>query len=458
METVYDIAVIGSGPGGHACALKAAEFGLKVCCIDKESAFGGTCLHVGCIPSKTLLHATEVYESFCKVPWIEKNDKGIVLTTLMDKKREVIQGLTQGLEGLITSHKIEKITGRASFIDNNTLDVVLPSGKHQKVHAQHIVIATGSFPLSLPFLPFDEKKVVSSTQALSLTNIPQSFLVIGGGVIGVELASVYSRMGSKVTIVELLPALCSGIDNSLQKGLHRTLIKQGIEIKTSTKVVAAQESKKGVELTIEGDDGKKENLSADVVLVSIGRKPQSDALGLEKIGIAVNKKGFIEVDGCFQTTFPNIFAVGDVIEGAMLAHRASEEGVRVAEFLRGTITPLQYIAVPSVIYTHPEVASVGFTEEELIAKNIPISIGTAYLKANGRARASFQDEGFIKVIADAATKRLLGVHIFTPNASEMIACAALALSQKLSLKDITSLPFAHPTISEAFKEACLQVK
>lgn len=427
---IYDVVVIGSGPGGYVAAIRAAQLGLKTACIEKGKTLGGTCLNVGCIPSKVLLHDTEVSHDFAK---------------MMGRKTEVVSGFTSGIEFLFKKNKIDRISGHGKLKGPNTIDV---DGKI--IEAKNIVLATGSAPISLPFLPFDEKKILSSTGALALPSVPKKMLVVGAGIIGVELGSVYKRLGSEVVFIEFLDRICPAFDSALSKGLQKALTSQGMVFHLSHKVVKAQ----GTTLTVQGPTGESQ-FTGDVVLVAVGRRPFSDNLGLETVGIQKDAKGFVSIDASFRTSQPNIFAIGDLVEGPMLAHKASEEGVVVAELIAGHHPTINYMTIPNVAYTHPEVASVGLTEEEVKARSLSYKVSQFPFKANSRARCIGDDEGFVKMIAEQKSRRILGVHILGPNASELIAEATLAMQLKATADQLADTCHAHPTLSEALKEAAL---
>ncbi|MCI5053107.1 MAG: dihydrolipoyl dehydrogenase [Simkaniaceae bacterium] len=445
----YDLVVIGSGPGGYVAAIRAAQLGLKTACVEKESSLGGTCLNVGCIPSKSLLHSTELLSTITHTAeenGIEVATPKVNFAKMMERKNGVVSGFNQGISGLFKKNKIEHLTGHAKFVDPHTLDV---GGK--KVTAQNFIIATGSQPSPLPFLPFDEKKVLSSTGALALERIPKSMIVIGAGVIGVELGSVYNRLGTKVQVVEFLDRVCPPLDSAVSKAFEKVLKKQGMEFHLSTKVESAKVDQNVILSTSNG------TLEAEVVLVSIGRRPYTENLGLETLGIETEKPGFIPINGAFQTKHPHIFAIGDVAGPPMLAHKASEEGIAAVELIAGLRPHIEYLAIPNVVYTHPEVAAVGFTTEELKAKNIPIKAGQFAFKANSRARCISDDEGFVKLLCHATHGTLLGAHIIGPHAGELIQECALAIEKKLTAHDIAYTSHAHPTLTEAIKEAALAV-
>lgn len=448
----YDVAVIGSGPGGYVAAVRAAQLGLKTACIEKEATVGGTCLNVGCIPSKALLQTTEMYEYLSK----EAADFGIIAKNLsfdfakiMTRKEAVVQGLVSGVAALLKRRKIEHIRGAARLISPHEIQI-----DKTTIKAKNIIIATGSEPIPLPFLPFDENKVLSSTGALSLSKPPSSLLLIGAGVIGVEIASVYRRLGTQVTVIELLDRICYPMDSSISRSFMQILKKQGLQFYLSSKVIHGDVHKNGVTLTAEVE-GKKSNMDADAVLVAIGRRPYTQGLGLKEIGIEVNSKGYIPVDANFHTLIPHIYAIGDVIEGPMLAHKASEEGIAAAEVIAGLRPTVNYLAIPSVVYTHPEVASVGMSEDEAKAAHLEVKIGTSHFKGNPRARCAGYTEGLVKIVAEVNSRRLIGMHIIGPHASEMISEGVLALVNNMTVEELAYASHAHPTLSEAIKEAAL---
>lgn len=422
--------VIGSGPGGYVAAIRAAQLGLKTACIEKNETLGGTCLNVGCIPSKVLLHDSEHSSDFAK---------------MMQRKGEVVLGFTQGVEFLFKKNKIDRIQGKGTLKTPNTLSV-----NGQNIEAKNIILATGSEAVPLPFLPFDEKKILSSTGALALKEVPKKMLIVGAGIIGVELGSVYQRLGSKVIFVEFLDRICAGFDSALSKALLKSLTQQGMTFHLSHKVIKAE----GTTLTVQGQSNEME-LQADIVLVAVGRRPFSEGLGLDALGIQKDSKGFVQIDGAFRTSQPNIFAIGDLVDGPMLAHKASEEGVAVAEFIAGHASTIDYAYIPNVAYTHPEVAAVGLTEEEVKARGLTYKVSQFPFKANSRARCIDDTEGFVKIIAEEKSRRIIGVHMIGPNASELIAEAAIAMKLKATADALADTCFAHPTLSEALKEASL---
>lgn len=450
MGESYDIAIIGAGPGGYVAAIHAAQAGFKVVCIDKRETPGGTCLNVGCIPSKSFLSSTEFLielQQEAKHHGIEIKDLAVNFDKMKSRKEKIVSGLVEGINTLFRNHKVKFIKGVASFIDPHRLKV-----NDDEIEADYIILATGSEAIPLPGMPFDERQIVSSTGALSLRTIPKSMIVIGGGVIGVELASVFSRLGTHVIVVEMLDQICPGIDPSLSRLLLRSLQKQGIEFMLSTQVITSIVQPEEIILTVQQGEHLK-NLSTDIVLVAVGRRPYSDQLNLEKIGLQVNKKGFIPIDHAFRTSIPHIFAIGDLIEGAMLAHKASAEGVAVVDLIKGERTELDYLIIPNVIYTNPELATVGLTEKEATELGLEVLTGISYFKANPRARCTDETDGLVKVVGDKKTGRLLGMHIMGPHASELISVGMVALQAKATLRDIAKAPTAHPTLSETIKEA-----
>lgn len=448
----FDLIVVGSGPGGYVAAIRAAQLGLKVACIEKSSSLGGACLNVGCIPSKTLLHATELFWKVLhegKELGIQAEKLCVDFPTLMKRKESVIRSFNEGIVGLLKKNRVTTIQGEATLKTPTTVQV-----GPQTLSARFIILATGSEPTPLPFLPFDEKRVLSSTGALALERIPKRLVVIGAGVIGVELGSVYHRLGAEVIFVEFMDRICPIFDASLSKGLLDALSKQGMQFHLSSKVVSGEKLDAEVKLQVEKQDKSPLTLSADALLVSIGRRPYTENLGLESVGIQT-QKGFIPIDGQFRTSQPTIFAIGDLVDGPMLAHKASEEGVAVAEIIAGERPTIEYLAIPSVVYTYPEVASVGMSEAEAKKLGLEINIGQFPFKANSRARCSHEAEGFVKIIGEVSTSRLLGVHILGSHASELIASAVLAMQKRLTVHDLAHAPEAHPTLSEALKEAAL---
>lgn len=457
MTEHFDIAVVGAGPGGYVAAIRAAQLGFKTVCIDKRATLGGTCLNVGCIPSKALLQSTEWLfrlKRDGKEMGIDCSQAAANFPQMMARQQKIVEGLVEGIASLFKGHQITALHGTAEFLDPHRLGIVQEDGSRQEIEASSIILATGSEPIPLSGLPFDERQILTSTGALNLRSVPKRLLVVGGGVIGVELASVYSRLGSKVTVIEMLDHLCPALDKTLSSTLLHALKKQGIEFSLSSQVVTAVIQPEVVILTVNQGD-KLEYQSGEAVLVAVGRRPYTAGLQLEKGGVQKDKRGFVIVDANFRTSQPHIFAIGDAIEGMMLAHRASAEGVAVVEWLKGGAPQVDYLAIPNVVYTDPEVASVGLTEEEALQAGRELMIGKSYFRGNARARCSGETEGLVKIIGDKRSGRLLGLHIIGPHASELIAEGMSAIQMKASVKDLADAPNAHPTLSEAIKEAAL---
>jgi len=444
----FDAVVIGSGPGGYVAAIKLAQLGKKTACIEKD-ALGGTCLNVGCIPSKSLLQSSELYHKLThsvEGHGITAKSVSLDYKKMQERKEGVVKTFNGGIAGLFKKNKVTHIQGTASFKDPHTLVV---DGK--EITAENIIIATGSTPVSLPFLPIDEKGIVSSTGALSFPEIPKNLIVIGAGIIGVELGSVYARIGSNVTVIEYLDKITPTLDGSLSKTLLQSLTKQGLHFELSSKVVGCTKKDGSFEIQVEG--GK--TFTGDKVLVSIGRRPYTDALQIDKAGIALDEKGRIPINGRFQTSQQHIYAIGDVVDGPMLAHKASEEGIAVAELIAGHTASIEYITIPSVVYTEPEVASVGFTEEELKQRNIAYKSAQFPFKANSRAKCVGEEEGFVKLLCHKDSGHLLGGHIIGAHAGELIQEVAVALQSRMTASELAATSHAHPTLSEATKEAAL---
>ncbi|NHN83978.1 dihydrolipoyl dehydrogenase [Acetobacter musti] len=455
-ETDYDIVVIGAGPGGYICAIRAAQLGFKVACVEKRATLGGTCLNVGCIPSKALLHSSENFhaaEHEFAVHGVDIASVKLNLAQMQKRKAGIVEANVKGVEYLFKKNGITWLKGEGKVQGTGRLTV---AGK--PVTAKHIVIASGSDSAGLKGVDVDEKVIVTSTGALELSAVPKRMVVIGGGVIGLELGSVWHRLGAEVTVIEFLDRLVPGTDNEVEAAFRKILIKQGLQMKLGHKVTKAEKTGKGVVLTVEpSKGGAAETVEADVVLLAIGRTAASEGLGLAEAGIALDNRGRIEVDEHYATNVPGIYAIGDVIKGPMLAHKAEEEGVAVAELLAGQAGHVNYDAIPGVVYTWPELATVGFTEEQLKEKGVSYKVGKFPFMANGRARAMGMTDGFVKVIADAATDRVLGVHILGPGAGELIAECTMAIEFGASSEDIGRVCHAHPTLSEAVKEAALGV-
>ena len=457
----YDIVVIGGGPGGYVCAIKAAQLGLKTALVEKRDTFGGTCVNVGCIPSKALLHATEMLleaEHSFDALGIEIAKPKVNLKKLMAHKLNTVEQNTKGLVFLMKKNKIDTFQGTGRVLGQGKVSVTGDDGAVQEIESRNIVIATGSDVAGIPGVDvaFDEKVIVSSTGALEFAKVPGHLVVVGGGVIGLELGSVWARLGAKVTVVEYLDTILGGMDGEVAKQFQRMLAKQGMEFRLGAKVTGVAKAGKGATVTFEPvKGGAAETIEADAVLVATGRKPFTEGLGLDKAGVVLDERGRVRIDGRFQTSIPGIYAIGDVVAGPMLAHKAEEEGVAVAEIIAGKAGHVNYDVIPGVVYTSPEVASVGKTEEELKKAGVAYTAGKFPFTANGRARAMLQTEGFVKVLADKATDRVLGVHIVGFGAGEMIHEAAVLMEFGGSSEDLARTCHAHPTMSEAVKEAAL---
>ena len=454
MKESYDVLVIGAGPGGYVAAIRASQLGLKTAIVEKEGALGGTCLNVGCIPSKTLLHFSEVLQEVKEENTLF-SDVEFSLSSLMNFKGQVILGLTGGIGHLLNKNKVKKFKGVASFINEESVEIK-EEDHTLEVEAKYFIIATGSKPKEIKGLPFDENQIVSSTGALSLKEVPKRLLVVGAGVIGLELGSVYSRMGSEVTFIEFLPQIAAGLEDQLSKTLKKSLENSGMKFHLSSKVLSAEKKENALLLHFE-KEGKKETLEGDVMLVCVGGEPYTLGLGLEKAGLKVDEKGRLPIDTQFRTQKSHIFAIGDVVEGPMLAHKASEEGVAVAELIAGLSPQVNYMAITNVLYTFPEVASVGLTEVEAKNKGIESKVGVFPFLANSRAHCIGSKEGFVKVVVESTSDIIIGLHIIAPYASELIAVGVIAIQKKITAKELSSFCFAHPTFSEAIKEACLAV-
>lgn len=447
----YDLAVIGAGPGGYTAAIRAEQLGMKVVVIDEREQPGGTCLNVGCIPSKALLESSQTYyglKTEGKKIGVDGSAVTFQFPQMMVHKNQVVKELTDGVKGLLKAHKIDYVVGKAVLKSPQTIQV----GKFE-IRAAKILLATGSEPIALPFLPFDEERVLSSTGALALREVPKRLLVIGAGVIGLELASVYARLGSKVDLVEMLDHIGGTLDQTIHTHYLKALKAQGLNFHLSTQVKSAQVGKT-IALELQGAETGR--LEGDAVLVSVGRRPFMKGLGVDELGIQKTARGFIQVDSRYCTSIPSIFAIGDLTEGPMLAHRASEEGVACVEGFKEPTKPVDEMLIPGIIYTHPEVATCGFTEEEAIAAGRKVIVGTCSLKSNGRAKAAGDTEGMAKIVGDEATGKLLGMHLMMPHASELISCGVMALKARATVKELGEMPFGHPTISETIKEACLK--
>ena len=455
----FQVVVIGGGPGGYVCAIRLAQLGLKTACIDSRGTLGGTCLNIGCIPSKSLLNLSEKFhkaKNFSNLG-IEVGNVKLNLEKMMQNKEKAVSVLTKGVEFLFKKNKITYFKGIGSFKSTNKISILDSKKVENIIETEKTIISTGSEPLALPKVDFDEKKIVSSTGALSLKTVPKKMLVVGGGYIGLEMGSVWSRLGTEVHVVEFLDHITPGMDNEISKEFLKILQKQGIKFHLEVKVENIRKKTKGVVVTTSNKEGKKLDFDCDVVLIAVGRKPNTKNLNLEKIGINLDNKKRIKVDKKYQTNIKNIFAIGDVIEGPMLAHKAEEEGISVAETIAGQAGHVNYDVIPGVIYTTPEVATVGKTEEQLKENQIAYKVGKFSFMANSRAKAINEAEGFVKILADSKTDKVLGVHMIGPHAGEMIAEMSLAMEFGASSEDIARTCHAHPTFSEAIKEAALAV-
>jgi dihydrolipoamide dehydrogenase len=445
----YDVIVIGSGPGGYVAAIRCAQLGLKTAIIEKYATLGGTCLNVGCIPSKALLDSSEHYHNAAHgfaTHGIKLDNLKIDFGQMIKRKQEVVDANTSGITYLMKKNKIDTYYGVGSFKDKNTITVAKADGTSQEITSKNVIIATGSKPSALPFIKIDKKRIITSTEALTLTEIPKHLVLIGGGVIGLELGSVYARLGSKVSVIEFMDSIIPTMDKSLGRELQKVL----------TKVTGAAVKGKEVTVTFDDPKGEKKVMKGDYCLVAVGRIAYTDGLGLDKIGLTVEERGRkITVDEHLETSVKGIYAIGDVIKGAMLAHKAEDEGTLVAEIIAGQKPHIDYNLIPGVVYTWPEVAAVGQTEEQLKEKGVKYKTGSFPFKASGRARASGDLDGFVKVLADATTDEILGVHMIGPRAADMIAEAVVAMEYRASAEDISRMSHAHPTYTEAMREACL---
>ncbi len=453
----FDLVVIGSGPGGYMAAIRAAQLGMRVACVEKDQAPGGTCLNIGCIPSKAMLDSSErfhVAKSGLAAHGIKVSGVELDLPTMLSRKDRVVKTLTSGVSGLLKKHKIERVIGIGRLTSPTTVEVT--GGETRTLTTKKVLIATGSAPIALPALPFDGKRIVCSTEALAFTSVPKTMLVVGAGAIGLELGSVWARLGTAVHVVEFLDRIVPGMDRKMGEALQKLLQKQGITFQLQTTAKAAKVSQTGVTVTLESN-GVSEQREAEVVLVAVGRRPYTEGLGAKEIGVELDAKGRIVVDAHFQTKVPGVFAIGDVIAGPMLAHKAEEEGVAAVESMAGQAGHVNYEAIPSVVYTAPELAAVGITEEQAKERGLDIRIGTFPFLANGRAKAMGETDGMVKMIADAKTDRVLGIHILGARASDMIAEAVVAMEFYASSEDIARSSHAHPTMPEAIKEAALAV-
>jgi dihydrolipoamide dehydrogenase len=460
-ETSYDLVVIGGGPGGYVAAIRAAQLGMKTACVEKRGSLGGTCLNVGCIPSKALLQSSEKYaeaKGHLAAHGVKLGKVELDLATMLGRKNKVVDELTKGIEFLFKKNKIDYLKGAGSIPKAGQVAVSLSDGGSELVEAKNILIATGSETTPLPGVEIDEKQIVSSTGALDLAKVPKRLVVIGAGVIGLELGSVWSRLGAEVTVIEFLDRILPGMDSEIAKQTQRVLAKQGLAFKLGRKVTAAKQTKASVTLTHEpAKGGEAEDIKAEKVLVSIGRRPFTEGLGLAALGVAVDNRGVIQVDGRFQTSVPGVYAIGDCVPGPMLAHKAEEDGIVCVEMIAGQSGHVDYNLVPGVVYTWPEVAAVGQTEDELKAAGVAYRVGKFPFTANSRARANGETDGLVKILADAESDRVLGVHILGPLAGDLISEAVIAMEFGASAEDIARTCHAHPQMGEAVKEAALAV-
>lgn len=454
----YDVCIIGGGPGGYVAAIRCAQLGMKTALIEKYDTLGGTCLNVGCIPSKALLDSSEHYYKAVH----EFAAHGILIEPpkvdfgkMIERKAGVVKATCDGIDFLMKKNKVDVHHGLGSFITKNKINVSKADGSKIEVETDKVIIATGSKPTALPFLPIDKERIITSTEALKLKEVPKHLIVIGGGIIGVELGSVYRRLGSQVTVIEYLDMIIPSMDEDLSKEMLRVLKKQGMAFNLGHKVKGATVKKKEVTVTAEDKSGKEVSIVGDYCLVAVGRSPYTEGLGLEKIGIALDERKRIATNDHLETNVPGVYAIGDVVKGAMLAHKAEEEGVMIAEYIAGQKPHINYNLIPGVAYTWPEAAGVGATEQELKQKGIAYKSGKFPFKASGRARASMDTDGFVKVLADATTDEILGVHMIGPRIADLIIEGVVAMEFRASAEDISRMSHPHPTYTEAFKEACL---
>jgi dihydrolipoamide dehydrogenase len=455
---MYDLIVIGSGPGGYVAAIRGAQLGMKTAIIEKYPTLGGTCLNVGCIPSKAMLDSSEHFHNAThtfQTHGILLDNLKVDLPQMIARKDDVVKQNVDGIQFLMKKNKIDVHQGVGSFLDKNTVKVTKADGTSSDIQGKHIIIATGSKPASLPFINIDKQRIITSTEALKMKEIPKHLIVIGGGVIGMELGSVYGRLGAKVSVVEYMDAIIPSMDRTMGKELQKSLKKLGFDFYLKHKVTAVENLGAEVVVKAENPKGETIEIKGDYVLVSIGRKPYTEGLNAEAAGVKITARGQVEVDDHLRTNVPNIYAIGDVVKGAMLAHKAEEEGVFVAETIAGQKPHINYLLIPGVVYTWPEVASVGYTEEQLKEMGIAFKTGKFPFMASGRARASMDTDGLVKVLADATTDEILGVHMIGPRTADMIAEAVVAMEYRASAEDIARMSHAHPTYTEAFKEACL---
>ncbi|HLV60339.1 MAG TPA: dihydrolipoyl dehydrogenase [Fredinandcohnia sp.] len=456
----FDLVVIGAGPGGYVAAIRAAQLGMKVACVEKEKALGGTCLRVGCIPSKALLEASHLYHQMRNEAakfGVRAEGVGLDLARMLAHKDEVVRANTTGIDGLFLKNKVKRYLGTGRIAGPNEVEVRGADGAVERLSAQRILVATGSAPASLPGVEIDGRIVTSSDHAIAYEEVPRRLVVIGGGVIGMELGSVWSRLGAEVTVIEYLPRLFAGMDEELAQQAAKILSAQGLRLRLGCKVQRIEKREAEAEIVFANEAGQEERLVADRVLMAVGRKPYTEGLGLEAVGVRLDERGRVVVDEHFRSNVPSIYAIGDVIRGPMLAHKASEEGVAAVDAMAGRYAEVNYDAIPSVVYTSPEIASVGKTEEELKAAGIPYKKGTYPFRFNGRARAMHATEGFAKILAHEKTDRILGAHIIGPHAGDLIAELAVAIDMQASAEDVARACHAHPTLAEVVKEAALDV-
>ena len=456
----FDVIVIGSGPGGYVCAIRAAQLGLKTACVEYEQSLGGTCLNVGCIPSKALLQSSEHYahtlHDLAK-HGVKAEKVSLDLPTMLGRKDEVVKSLTQGIAGLFKKNKVTWLKGRGSFVDATTVKVTATDGSSTNYKTKHAVIATGSKPIEIPPAKFDRNLIISSTGALKLPEVPKHLIVIGGGVIGLEMGSVWLRLGAKVTVIEAMGTILPGLDSDLTKGLLKILQREGMNFLLDTKLTATSTGKDSVTATCVKPDGSTLEIKGDRMLVAVGRRANTEGLGLENLGISLEAGGKVPVDSHLRTPVANVWGLGDVIKGPMLAHKAEDEGIAVAERIAGQAGHVNYEAIPWVVYTWPELASVGISEDAAKQQGLNVKVGKFPFSANGRAKALGNTDGFVKIVADAKTDRIVGAHILGPNASELIAELAVAVEFGASAEDIARSTHAHPTLAECIKEAALGV-
>jgi dihydrolipoamide dehydrogenase len=459
MADIFDLVIIGAGPGGYVCAIRAAQLGLKTALVEKRHALGGTCLNVGCIPSKALLESSDLYEAAreqAAAHGIVLGDVGLNLEAMLKRKSAVVMELTDGVAMLMKKNKVTVLNGRGTLKAPGKV-VVAGDGGDTEIEAESICLAMGSEAVELPFLPFDGERVVSSTEALDFSTVPKRLVVIGAGAVGLELGSVWRRLGAEVTVIEMLPTITPFADRQMAKALQRALADQGMVFLMETRVIAGKVLKKSVKLTVENAKGETEEISCDKVLVAVGRRPNTSGTGLEQLGVALDEQGRVAIDDHFQTSVEGVFAIGDLVRGPMLAHKAEEEGIALAEELAGLPGHVNYEAIPNVVYTEPELAMVGRTEAELKEAGLKFNTGRFQFRANGRAKSLGQETGMVKILADKETDRILGVHMVGPRVSELIAEATLAMEFGASAEDLARTCHAHPTLSEVVREAALAV-